>query len=159
MRSPNLPMNLCAPPFLALRHPDKNYLSVRLAPGLGDQLFQIATALATATRNGQVLLHPQSETNDLEVLFDRYVEVDCTYRSIPLATALQDILLILSFHSYKYFDTHKDLLVQHLDLKSQQLRVGSELDLFHPGKLHVRGAGASTASSATATPPLARSGR
>lgn len=121
---------LSLPPYTT-REPEDgkpHYVSVKLGGQLGNQLFRIATTLAYAKDNGLIPLFPDLhlETDNISYNRDRiFFRLDSRESPFPLKTyeidrlnyskipeGMKDITLDSGFFSWKYFDHHRNLLLE-----------------------------------------------
>ena len=132
--------------------------SVFLQAGLGNQFFQLYTAIAYAMEHKLRLVIPafkwdhdkrppywDSVFKRLKDALDpnlkpgslpRLMEEDFTYKALP---PRDDFILFGYFQSYKYFDAHAEAIHKKLNLKLEQEMVRTRyLTLKHTISLHFR---------------------
>ena len=134
-------------------------VTVELMGGLGNQLFQICTLIATAIKhkqpfkiqNSKILTHGTKRNTywdtmlcslrpflcDISLLnFPIYREKQFMYNDIPCIT--DDTKLLGYFQSEKYFSEHKNLIWQILDIDNKIHTVKQKYNIRSVSSIHFR---------------------
>jgi hypothetical protein len=149
------------PPSLSRKPEDgkSHYVSVKLGGQLGNQLFRIATTLAYAKDNGLTPLFPDLHLESDNISYNRdriFFRLNSHESPLPLKPykidrlnyskipeGLKDITLDSGFFSWKYFDHHRNLILEQFapsEEVTQRLETKYADLLSHPKTVgvHVR---------------------
>ena len=108
--------------------PQKRLLTISLDRSLGARLYQVATVLATASRQKLVPVfnltkehcHRGSVFRNLqwfdieEMKFQAYAPEQFTYEEIPEFPGMKDVILVGAYQSFKWFRDKRDLVLETL---------------------------------------------
>lgn len=126
------------------------YQSIGNNGRIGNQLFQIASTIGIAIENRHDFVFNDSEifkhlpnlkkytTNQFDSINNTYFESDFCYQDVKISSN-ENIFLNGYFQSYKYFEKHKDVILDLLRIKNYFFDVAvKNIDFSNSCSVHIR---------------------